>query len=55
MLMGNNHACPVAQSVTADANDLLQGQRSLFFGSKVFKLTKGDSTNVLGFLNFTGG
>lgn len=39
MLMANNHACPVQQSVTADRNDLLQGQRSwelLFFWEVTF-------------------
>lgn len=54
MLMGNNHACPVLQSGTADTNDLLQGQRSLFLGSKVLTLSSGDSAIVFGFFNFTG-
>lgn len=54
MLMGNNHACPVLQSGSADTNDLLQGQRSLFLGSKVLTLPNGDSNNVFGSSDFTG-
>lgn len=46
MLMGNNHACPVSQSVTTNTNDLLQGQRGLFLGSKVLKLLNGDVSNA---------
>lgn len=51
MLMGNNHA--VAQSVTTNTNDLLQGQTGLFLGSKVFKLSNGDMSNEQ-FLTFAG-
>lgn len=46
MLMGNNHACPVSQSVTTNTNDLLQGQRGLFLGRKVLKLSTGDMNNA---------
>lgn len=35
ILMGNNHACPVLQSGTTEASDLLQGQRGLFLASEV--------------------
>lgn len=54
MLMGYNHASPVLQSVTADTNDLHEGQRSLFLGSNVFKLSNGDSNDVFGLFDFTG-
>lgn len=33
--MGNNHACPVLQSGTAETSDLLQGQRGLFLAREV--------------------
>lgn len=33
--MGNNHARPVMQSGTADASDLLQGQRGLFLAGEI--------------------
>lgn len=46
MLMGNNHACPVPQSVTTDTSDLLQGQRGLFLGSKVLKLPNAHMSNA---------
>lgn len=44
--MGNNHACPVLQSGTADAHDLLQGQRGLFLASEVTTRQMALSTNV---------
>lgn len=54
MLMGNNHASPVLQSVTEDTNYLIWGQRSLVVGSNVGYYKMGILANFyFGFFNFT--